>query len=495
MNRSRPVALLLVLLLGGCLAQPPVVDDDDVASDDDDATADDDDATPDPLDVDDDNDGYTENDGDCDDEDPNNFPGNAEVCDGQDNDCDPGTVDTVDEDMDGVFCDVDCDDGDPNNFPGNIEVCDGQDNDCDPSTVDLVDADADGAFCDVDCDDYDPANFPGNSEVCDGKDNDCINGPDLPGEVEDNDFDAVLACLDCDDSNPSSTTLENDADCDGTIDCLATSTFLGVSFAKICGGSFDMGCTPGMGSACDNEEYPIRTVTLSNDIWVGVTEVTQSQWQSLLGVNPSSAAACGVSCPVENVTWYEALALANAASVAEGFPECYQLAGCQTPPGGGMDCQGVSTNNSVNGTIYGCSGYRLPTEAEWEYMARAGTDFQFSGTNDLPPPSGTGLDDVAWWSGNSGGSPHPVGTRVPNQWGLQDMSGNVAEWTWDWLGGYANAPSFDPEGPNTGAECCRVFRGGYWDGAPVYARVSDRVGKVPYDRSDGIGLRLVRTIP
>ncbi len=174
--------------------------------------------------VDGDGDGVTICDGDCDDTDPNNYPGNTEVCDGQDNNCDGIVDEDVDNDGDGVtLCGGDCDDNDPNNFPGNVEVCDGQDNDCDELVDEGFDMDGDGVTtCGGDCDDNDPNNFPGNVEVCDGQDNDCGG---LPDESDDLDGDGETVCDgDCDDTDPNnfSGNLEvcdgQDNDCDGLTD-------------------------------------------------------------------------------------------------------------------------------------------------------------------------------------------------------------------------------------------------------------------------------------
>jgi formylglycine-generating enzyme required for sulfatase activity len=192
------------------------------------------------------------------------------------------------------------------------------------------------------------------------------------------------------------------------------------------------------------------------------TEVTQGEWQAVMGSNPSHFKNCGANCPVEQVSWDDAVGYANALSRREGLPECYA----------GSTFTGLT-----------CTGYRLPTEAEWEYAARAGT------TTATHADRGT----VAWFSENSGSETHPVGQKQPNAWGLYDMLGNVWEWTSGWYDRYPSGPVADPTG--TGAGLNRVYRGGSWRLNARYARAAYRDNDRPVNRSNALGFRLVRTVP
>jgi formylglycine-generating enzyme required for sulfatase activity len=276
-------------------------------------------------------------------------------------------------------------------------------------------------------------------------------------------------------------------DDDSVSDCLTVSTQQSMDFVQVCGGTFEMGCTAGQ-SSCQARESPDHTVTLTRDFWMSETEVTQGQWQALMLNNPSSFSACGADCPVEQVNWYEALAFANVVSSAEGLAECYVLSSCTGTAGVDLSCTGAAVT-SPTGSPYDCEGYRLPAEAEWERAARAGTDLLYAGSNTV--------NDVAWFDGNSGGSTHSVATKLPNDWGMYDMSGNVWEWVWDWYDDsyYASSPGTDPEGASVGSS--RVGRGGsMWLCACVAnARVASRGTGAPNGREVDYGIRLARTVP
>ena len=151
----------------------------------------------------------------------------------------------------------------------------------------------------------------------------------------------------------------------------------------------------------------LHKVTLTNSFDLSKTEVTQQQYQALMDKSPSSNSGCA-DCPVENVSWIDAIKFANALSQKAGLPKCYSDVG---------EVIGGST-------IYACKGYRLPTEAEWEYAARAGTKGAHYGN----------LNDIAWYKINSGNKTHPVGKKTPNAFGLYDMLGNVWEWCHDRYG-------------------------------------------------------------
>ncbi len=236
------------------------------------------------------------------------------------------------------------------------------------------------------------------------------------------------------------------------------------TFVYIAPGTFTMG-SPSSEEGRDSDETQ-HTVTLTRGFYLQTTEVTQGEWQRLMGNNPSNFSSCGSTCPVEQVSWLDAVGYANARSRSEGLSECYDSSG----------------NVRGGGSIYACTGYRLPTESEWEYAARAGTTGARYG----------GLDQVAWYDGNSGNRTHPVGQLQANAWGLHDMLGNVWEWTHDWYGDYPGSVT-DPVGPSSGSD--RVVRGGGCFNFARVVRAASRFNVAPADRNFDLGLRLARSAP
>lgn len=225
-------------------------------------------------------------------------------------------------------------------------------------------------------------------------------------------------------------------------------------------GTFTMGSPSTETDRLPNEQR--HEVTLSRAYYLKATEVTQAEFRALMGTNPSHFLSCGEQCPVERVRWQEAVEYCRALSREQGLDDCY-------------DERGVVESLD-------CDGYRLPTEAEWEYAARAG---------ELEPLHGSRLDDVAWHLGNSGRHTHPVAQRRPNAWGLYDMLGNVWEWTGD---GYVPHPTqsvTDPTGSAPGR--VRAVRGGSWYGGEGYLRFASRAGSTLNTRDNGIGFRCART--
>lgn len=230
------------------------------------------------------------------------------------------------------------------------------------------------------------------------------------------------------------------------------------------GGSFAMGDNAGGG-----DEKPVHTVNLSS-FYICRYLITQELWQKIMGNNPSSVN--GKNLPVDNISWMDCISFCNKLSVKEGYQECYLIDGNNVT---------VLTNRS---------GFRLPTEAEWEYAARGGkknSGFNYSGSNLLK--------SVGWYndSGIKKFLPqyHPVGLLKPNELGLYDMSGNVCEWCWDWYGTYSSTANVNPLGPESGRS--RVYRGGRWSDNATNCRVAYRNCAAPSGRRDyfGIGLRLV----
>jgi formylglycine-generating enzyme required for sulfatase activity len=232
---------------------------------------------------------------------------------------------------------------------------------------------------------------------------------------------------------------------------------IGMEFVEIPSGEFLMGCVKS-DTKCGNDEKPQHKVKITKSFYIGKFEVTQGEWKKVMGNNPSNFGNCGEDCPVEQVSWND----------IQDYIEKLCKREKQSP------CK--------------C---RLPTEAEWEYSARADSSTR-SPTGGSKYYWGDSInDEYLWYDGNSGNTTHPVGKKMPNSWGLYDMSGNAWEWVGDWYDNsyYKNSPSADPKGANSGEY--RSLRGGSWGINARLSRLSFRDGINPDYRDDNIGFRLV----
>ncbi len=252
-------------------------------------------------------------------------------------------------------------------------------------------------------------------------------------------------------------------------------------------GTFTMGCNSSVDPNCNSDELPTHSVTLST-YQISETEVTQAQWQALMGSNPSYFSNCP-QCPVEQVSWYNAVVYCNRLSESQGLEPCYYSNSGFTSVYGKSGSTWTLPNS---GTVFwktSAKGYRLPTEAEWERAARDGVSNQaHSGGNDI--------NAVAWYGQNSGNQTQPVKQKPANgtpNYKLYDMSGNVWEWCFDWYASnyYINSPASNPTGPSSGSY--RVRRGGSWNNVPAYCRVAFRFILAPDYRNSVLGFRLART--
>jgi formylglycine-generating enzyme required for sulfatase activity len=247
------------------------------------------------------------------------------------------------------------------------------------------------------------------------------------------------------------------------------------TFVRINGGTFTIG-SPANEPERDDDEVQ-HPVTVSA-FYMGKYEVTQKEYEEVMGTNPSDFK--GPNLPVENVGWFDAVEYCNKRSQKEGLTPAYTISDRG-------DNRTVTWNRNAN-------GYRLPTEAEWEYVCRAGTTTPFSTGNNITTDQANYNGNYPY-NNNAKGTYRekttPVGSFAPNPWGLYDMHGNVYEWCWDWYGDYSRGAQTNPAGAASGSY--RVIRGGGWDGSASYARSVYRLYDIPNYRDGAIGFRVVRS--
>ena len=257
------------------------------------------------------------------------------------------------------------------------------------------------------------------------------------------------------------------------------------------GGTFSMGNN--YFNEGDDTELPVHNVSLS-PYYMGIHEVTQLEYKTLIGSNPSNTSyGIGDNHPVNTVSYYDVMVYCNILSLSENLTPCYTIDGSTDP----TDWGSIPTDSDDTWDAVVCdfsvTGYRLPTEAEWENAAKGGVSCE-----DHNRYSGcfyeTDLTDYAWYDTDSGETTHKVGVKLPNQLGLYDMSGNLFEWCWDWYASYTANAVTNPTGPASGSS--RIIRGGSFTHIAASCRSAYRAYWLPCTpdyKSPFYGFRLVRT--
>ncbi len=252
------------------------------------------------------------------------------------------------------------------------------------------------------------------------------------------------------------------------------------------GGTFTMGDIYGGG---DSNELPTHRVTVSF-FYMDKYELKQTAYQAVMGVNPSHFTGV-TNGPVEQVSWFNAIEYCNRRSINEGITPCYSYSTYGTNPATWPTGWNTDYNNHTNVSCsWTANGYRLPTEAEWEFAARGGNSthgYVYSGSNDI--------NRVAWYGNNAGLRTHAVGTKSANELGLFDMSGNIIEWVWDIYGSYSIDEQNNPHGAVSGWSA-HLDRGGGWNADPNLCTVSSRsVYNSATLSYDYLGFRVCRVSP